>query len=301
MKISDEMAKALLTVEAGKQWSERAEKWKGQRYNIFISCSDSDREVAGQVSAILGGMCVDHFFYLKDMNWGDEILERVKEAIAQCTHLLLIATTNSQGSEWVTYELGQADALGKGVLTFVPDSTLQLGDVLKRHHYVTTLEAIREFFSRPSISPDALDDFLAEVLGELPAPITQFVPQGPGSDSESLVWRTPKVPPEAKRGCTILIAGAQDDPRVEVRTWTAGGAKEEFRLEFADAHRAVRLTLLHGSPRDRGILLNRDEPILQRLKSGDKFGWKTDRAFWIEAVTRLRRLLGVAQDVGAAG
>ncbi|SRR5216684_3509051 len=123
-----------------------------------LLCAGQRRRESGRSNSHEFG--VSHFVYLRDMKWGDHIAERVKAAIAQCTHLLLIATATSQESGWVAYELGQAVALGKGVLTFVPHAMLQLNDVLKRHLYVTQYDAIREFFSRPNISREAVDESL---------------------------------------------------------------------------------------------------------------------------------------------
>lgn len=293
MEISEELALAMVETEAGKAWAKRAEKWDGQPYNIFISCSDKDRDVARQISATLGDLCINHFFYLKDMNWGDDIVKRVKDSVAQCTHLLLIATANSQGTPWVTYELGQADALDKGILAFVPDTTLQLDDVLKRHHYVSSIGAVREFFSRPNISIDAIDDFLAEVLGELPVPLAEYQVAEVQPDEQSTIWYTPRRPPDVKRGGSIAISGSANEPRVEVREWTSSGTKEQFRLEFDDTRRALRHIVLHGEA--RGVCLTSGEPMEKRLR-GDKYGWRTSRTFWIETVKHLREKLGAGHS-----
>ena len=88
--------------------------------NVFVSYAFQDKEfaeTAKRMLAVLGHLPVDTVFLdAQDIPVGENIRERLKSQIQASDAVILVMTENSASSQWINYEAGLADALGKKIL-----------------------------------------------------------------------------------------------------------------------------------------------------------------------------------------
>jgi len=103
-------------------------------YDVFISYSHKDEELAKELRQLLEGKGLKCFVSGMDIPSGDPWAETIRDALKGSQELLLVITTDSIRSKWVMCEGGAGWALGKpmvpALLKIEPDS---LPEPIKRH------------------------------------------------------------------------------------------------------------------------------------------------------------------------
>ena len=113
---------------------------------VFISYSHSDSIIAQSISNVLSDMGIDCFLDEKNIGWGDDITEKVKDGLKTCSAVIVILSPGSVKSQWVPFEVGQATALGKKILPFLTHPALDVPPFLKHLNHKNDLEDVCAFF-----------------------------------------------------------------------------------------------------------------------------------------------------------
>ena len=113
---------------------------------VFISYSSVDDKRAKQLAKILDEINVEYFLDRKDINWGDDVTERITQGLADCSALVVIISPASLKSQWVPFEIGHASGLGKKILPFLTHPSLDVPGYLQRFHYETRLADVKKYF-----------------------------------------------------------------------------------------------------------------------------------------------------------
>jgi hypothetical protein len=113
---------------------------------VFISYSHFDSDFARSLSKLLSEMGVDCFLDEKNIEWGGVITEKVKDGLRTCSALIVILSPGSLKSQWVSFEVGQATALGKTVLPFLTHPALDVPLFLRHLNHKSDLEDVRTYF-----------------------------------------------------------------------------------------------------------------------------------------------------------
>lgn len=95
--------------------------------NVFLSYASEDKqfaELAKKSLTDLGHLPADTvFFDVQDMSAGENIRQRLKSEMKASDTVVLVVTENSALSQWINYEAGMADALGKNILVVCKKGT----------------------------------------------------------------------------------------------------------------------------------------------------------------------------------
>ena len=130
------------------------------KYNVFISYSRKDIEIAKSVCAVLDGYkrhyTFKYFFDTSEIKGRDEYLKRIARAISESKTVLFLAGQNSYAAEFCAKELLFADKRGVHIHQYRIDDAempLDLDMLLGNHQY-------REMKST------TIDSFVQEVLAD---------------------------------------------------------------------------------------------------------------------------------------
>ena len=130
------------------------------KYNVFISYSRKDIDIAKSVCAVLDGYkkhyTFKYFFDTSEIKSRDEYLKRIARAISESKTVLFLAGQNSYAAEFCAKELLFADKRGVHIHQYRIDDAempLDLDMLLGNHQY-------REMKSTP------IDSFVKEVLAD---------------------------------------------------------------------------------------------------------------------------------------
>ena len=130
------------------------------KYDVFISYSRKDIEIAKSVCAVLDGYkkhyTFKYFFDTSEIKGRDEYLKRIARAISESKTVLFLAGQNSYAAEFCAKELLFADKRGVHIHQYRIDDAempLDLDMLLGNHQY-------REMKSTP------IDSFVREVLAD---------------------------------------------------------------------------------------------------------------------------------------
>lgn len=87
---------------------------------VFISHSSQDMSLVEKAKSKLIQEHIlpadSEFSALHDIAIGDDVRAALKGQIAHADQVVLIMSENAEASQWVTYELGMADALNKPII-----------------------------------------------------------------------------------------------------------------------------------------------------------------------------------------
>lgn len=113
---------------------------------VFISYSSVDREQVKALAKALDGVPISYFLDEKEIQWGDDITEKIGRGLAECSALIVVLSPASVKSQWVPFEIGQAVGLGKRVLPFLTHPSVEIPAFLRKFHYKTSIEGVTTFF-----------------------------------------------------------------------------------------------------------------------------------------------------------
>ena len=88
---------------------------------VFISYSSKDKEMAGEIAAILSILRMRPFLAHDDIEAGEQWREAVREAIRECDMLVALVTPNFRESKYTEQEVGAAWGLKKPVRAILTD------------------------------------------------------------------------------------------------------------------------------------------------------------------------------------
>lgn len=140
-------------------------KLQTMNYDVFISYSRKDREIAEKVCAVLNRFkkyyTFEYFIDRSEIKARDEYLKRISKAISQSKTVLFIASQNAYKSDFCAKELLFADKRGIHIIQYRIDESeppMDLDMLLGTHQYreskTTTIEdVVREVLS-DSLSSD---------------------------------------------------------------------------------------------------------------------------------------------------
>lgn len=113
---------------------------------VFISYSSVDREPVQALAKALDDVPIPYFLDQKEIQWGDDITEKIGRGLAECFALIVVLSPASVKSQWVPFETGQAVGLGKRVLPFLTHPSVEIPAFLRRFHYETSIEGVTAYF-----------------------------------------------------------------------------------------------------------------------------------------------------------
>ena len=169
---------------------------------VFISYSHADSDLADEICNELDRLGIPKFRDVKDIDWGEQIREKVKIGIQSCSHLLVIISPASVKSQWVLYEISIAEDRGLIILPFLAHVSEEPPHFIKGLAYKTDLTDVKRYFQKFSARPVPE---LAERLG-LPTLILSCDTRNPDYGGG---WRY-----RSRGDCDILCTV---QPKVEVR------------------------------------------------------------------------------------
>ncbi len=177
---------------------------------------------------------------------------------------------------------------------FLTHPSLDVPDFVKPYHYVTSMHAIKEFFSKPAIDPEDVDELYGIIMSRLPGNIEEYVFDQGSSDAETAVWRHPQaavVPMrEEDAWSTVSISGAGPWQTVKIDYYRGGGQGNVagwHDLHVIDYHPEEEVI----ESFDRCTVLEWDGRT-----QDNTCRWPASAAFWAEIVKMLREKLPVQSE-----
>ena len=87
---------------------------------VFVSYAYQDKELAENAKhelATKGHLPADTvFFDVQDISDGESIRQKLRSEIGEADAVVLVMSEHAEESQWINYEAGLADALGKKIL-----------------------------------------------------------------------------------------------------------------------------------------------------------------------------------------
>lgn len=85
----------------------------------------------------LAGTTIEVFIAEHSVLPSQELAPAISKAINECDLFVVLWSDNAQNSEWVSQEIGRADALGKNILPLVLTKGLKLPGFISRLKYIS--------------------------------------------------------------------------------------------------------------------------------------------------------------------
>lgn len=200
--------------QEGERWRARARRWDVQERRVFVSYTGADKHLADDARERLRSRGIPTFAFDHDMKPGDKIVATVKDEVSRSTHLVVIATSTSMWAKphWLVYEWALGEAARKELLTLVLTPNLELPDPFRQYRYVQGWAEFEQYFDRPEFDPEAVADFLAEVLGQPLSECAKYRPVAGATDrwERALVW--PPAEGGSQDGGHLALDGPVDNP-----------------------------------------------------------------------------------------
>jgi len=108
-------------------------------YNVFISYAHSDSDEAQRLVESLRAQNVTGFLDRADIVAGDVISSDVRSALKQSTAVIVLLSPRALHSQWVQFEIGAAEALGKKIVPVIVSGEHleeQLPDILRDRMWI---------------------------------------------------------------------------------------------------------------------------------------------------------------------
>ena len=126
---------------------------------VFISHSNEDSYVAGTVREKLLALGAEVNLNTHEAIIGEDIKQTVKSNLADSDEVIILVSKASLKSQWITYEIGQAEALSKRIIPILLGvEKNEVHEVLEGRHRITINE---------------LDKYLNQLRGRMGQPPTE--------------------------------------------------------------------------------------------------------------------------------
>jgi len=143
-------------------------------YKVFVSYSTKDIPNVDALRAFLQFPDVECFVSEYAVAPGTPLAPTIKTAILGCDLFVLLWSTNTMASEWVSQEIGIAHGCNKPILPFVLQQGLSLPGFIKELRYVAAFQnpqqamySLRETVMRNSLTKQNQQALVALALGGL--------------------------------------------------------------------------------------------------------------------------------------
>jgi len=116
------------------------------------------------------------------------------------------------------------------LLTLVLTPNLDLSDPFRRHRFVQGWVEFERYFDQPEFDPEAVKDFLTEVLGQPEEERAKYRPIADATNEweRELIW--PPVQGLRQDGGHLKLEGPEENPALTVREWNSAGMQWEYEL-----------------------------------------------------------------------
>lgn len=115
---------------------------------IFISYSHTNQQEIEELERIISKAGIEYFLDVNDMEFGDDIVARVRTEIKNCTHFLIYISPASRKSEWVWCEIGMALGFQRIIIPYLGDPAIDIPKVLKNLNYISTPSGFNVFLQQ---------------------------------------------------------------------------------------------------------------------------------------------------------
>ena len=115
---------------------------------VFISYSHSDKAFAAAFAERLKRAGVPHFIDVESIDWGEDIPDRIHEALEQSTHLVVLISPGSEQSQWVAYEMGYGRGSSKVLVPYLLHPSMRLPGFISSKRCLKSAKEERKFISR---------------------------------------------------------------------------------------------------------------------------------------------------------
>ena len=115
---------------------------------VFISYSHTDSERADELVDALEELEIDVFRDIKNIEWGQSIRAKVMEGLESAAAIIVILSSGSLKSQWVSYEMGFATASRKRILPFLTHPELDVPAFISDLNYITNINDVKSFFQK---------------------------------------------------------------------------------------------------------------------------------------------------------
>lgn len=95
-------------------------------FNVFVSYSTHDLDHVDLLKQQLANTPISIFIAEHSVKPGNELTSVISKAIQECDLFILLWSSNAKDSDWVSQEIGRADALGKRILPLMLTEGLSL-------------------------------------------------------------------------------------------------------------------------------------------------------------------------------
>lgn len=114
---------------------------------VFISYASEDREIAGHIESRLNALGLRVSIDYRAIDLSDNIEQRIREELAQCSILVVIVSPASLKSPWVPFEVGLATGKIPPVklIPFLVHPSMDLPDFLRSFRHATSVDELCEF------------------------------------------------------------------------------------------------------------------------------------------------------------
>ena len=105
--------------------------------SVFISYRHTDRDTAVQIAHEFDANNVKYYLDVIDdeSRSTEDITEVITKNIKSCTHLLALVSSNTQGSWWVPFEIGQATIANCRICSFAKSNFTSLNRFFLKSNY----------------------------------------------------------------------------------------------------------------------------------------------------------------------
>ncbi|MFZ1425734.1 MAG: toll/interleukin-1 receptor domain-containing protein [Geminicoccaceae bacterium] len=157
---------------------------------VFISYSSVDRNCARRIQRKIDEIGLSTFLDEKNISLGENFKARISKGIVQCAEVIFVASPSSLKSPWVYFELGQAIAFGRPVITYRIHQALELPSFLADFQATHSLKKIQDHFRRRYVNPPP---YRAVEVKDSLSSVTALVKLAPSSDLKKLIQRFPPL------------------------------------------------------------------------------------------------------------
>jgi transcriptional regulator with XRE-family HTH domain len=105
---------------------------------VFISYSHTDAEFANGFAERLRKAGIPHFRDVKSIAWGEDISERVHQALEESSHLVVLISPASAQSQWVPYEMGYAKGRNVVLIPYLLHPSMPLPSFIASRRYLSS-------------------------------------------------------------------------------------------------------------------------------------------------------------------
>jgi len=105
-------------------------------YSVFISYSTKDLDLVNYVKSLLEGYTMKVYIAEYTQPPGVDLTNHIKNSVTNCDLFILLWSSHSKQSEWVTQEIAFANANNKTIIPVVLEPNLELPVFIKNLKYL---------------------------------------------------------------------------------------------------------------------------------------------------------------------